>query len=245
VAVAGAQSCGVVTIWPERLYLLCDAVSTFPEPMSQAFPGSARSGPWVLHSHCYLVLAAARTILVDTGIGPRDGPAGQWLGVGGRLPELLGEFGLDTTTVTSVVLTHLHLDHIGWNVDSARVPMFANAEYLVQEAELRHAQDAGTSTYHGLVAPVLDAGQLRSVTEAQPLGAGLRLMLTPGHTPGHQSLIFESDGRTALLAGDAFVHPMQVEDPDVEYAYEWDGRVAAATRRQLLSTRVRLQPAHF
>ena len=223
--------------------VLCDAVAVFPEPVKDALPrwsgehqrwteellpgNVALDGGWWLHFHSYLVTGDSGVVLVDTGIGPAGGEAASWLGVAGRLPGLLASAGVEAGDVDTVVLTHIHLDHAGWNL-AAEVPRFGNATYVVQAAEVEHAR--GTATYANLIRPIAEAGQLRTVTGEASVG-GVKLLPTPGHSPGHQSVLTER----AVLGGDVLVHPAQARWPELTYVYERDPAVAVTSRREVLA----------
>lgn len=223
--------------------VLCDAVAVFPEGVGDALPGWAGvhqewtvavmpgnvavGGGWWLHFHSYLVTGDSGVVLVDTGIGPAGGEAAEWLGTSGRLPGLLSAAGVEAGDVDTVVLTHIHLDHTGWNM-AAEVPRFGNAEYVVQAAEVEHAR--GSATYERLIRPIAEAGQLRAV-EGEAVVGGVRLLPTPGHTPGHQCVVTER----AVLGGDVLVHPAQARWPELTYVYERDPAVAVTSRREVLA----------
>ena len=202
----------------------------------------ASDNEWLLHFHSFLLTGDRGVTLVDTGIGPAGGLAAEWLGTTGRLPELLAAAGVTPDDVTTVVLTHVHLDHAGWNTDAGR-PRFGNASYVVQSTELEYIR--GTDTYERLLRPVEQGGQLRAVDGEVTLAPDLRLLPTPGHTPGHQSVLTD----TALLAGDVLVHPAQARWPELTYVYERDPEVAIASRRTVLElaarTGVRIEAAHL
>jgi len=224
--------------------VLCDAVAVFPEAVEVALPGwSAEhqqwteanlpgnvdaTGGWLLHFHSYLVTSDRGATLIDTGIGPAGGEAANWLGTAGRLPELLEAGGVREADIHTVILTHVHLDHAGWNTAGER-PRFGHATYVVQQAELDHAR--GGPTYERLIRPIADAGQLRAVEGETALDDGLRLLPTPGHTPGHQSVVTER----AVLGGDVLVHPAQARWPELTYVYERDPTVAVTSRREVLA----------
>jgi glyoxylase-like metal-dependent hydrolase (beta-lactamase superfamily II) len=224
--------------------VLCDAVAVFPEPVETALPGwssehqewtaasmpgnVAADGGWWLHFHSFLVTSSAGVTLVDTGIGPAGSDAAEWLGTAGRLPALLEAAGVQVAEVDTVVLTHIHSDHAGWNV-AAELPRFGNATYVVQQAELEHAR--GGANYAKLIQPLVDAGQLRAVDGEAVLAEGLRLLPTPGHTPGHQCVVTER----AVLGGDLLVHPAQARWPELTYVYEQDPAVAVTSRRDVLA----------
>jgi len=237
--------------------VLCDAVALFPEPVGDALPGwtdehqawtaeraqgnVAPDGGWWLHFHTYLLTGDSSAMLVDTGIGPAGSAAADWLGTSGRLPDLLGTAGVTPDEIDTVVLTHVHLDHAGWNTDGAR-PRFANASYVLQAAELEHIR--GTASYDRYLKAADEAGQLRAVDGETDL-AGVRLVPTPGHTPGHQSVVTAR----AVLAGDVLVHPAQAAWPELTYVYETEPAVAATSRRAVLALAgaygVPLAPAHL
>jgi glyoxylase-like metal-dependent hydrolase (beta-lactamase superfamily II) len=221
--------------------VLCDAVALFPERVPEALPGwgpaqeewtrqttpgNVRGDGWLLHFHSYLVAGADGLVLVDAGIGPAGGLAADWLGVAGRLPRLLRQVHVAPADVDAVVVTHVHLDHVGWAVDGER-PAFPNAEYVVQRAEVDHTRSG--PTYERLMQPIENAGQLRTV-DGEATIRGLRLLPTPGHTPGHQSVITDR----AILGGDVLVHPAQARWPELRYVHETDPAVATTSRRELL-----------
>lgn len=224
--------------------MLCDAVAVFPEAVETALvgwsgehqewtvasmPGNvAADGGWWLHFHSYLVTSSAGAVLVDTGIGPAGGEAAEWLGTVGRLPALLATAGVRADEIDTVVLTHIHLDHTGWNLAES-VPRFGNATYVVQQAELEHTR--GGATYERLIKPLAEAGQLRAVDGETVLDGGLRLLPTPGHTPGHQCVVTSR----AVIGGDVLVHPAQARWPELIYVYERDPAVAVTSRRDVLA----------
>ncbi|HEY3559426.1 MAG TPA: MBL fold metallo-hydrolase [Kribbella sp.] len=190
-------------------------------------PGCVRKGGWLLHFHSYLVIGDGGVVLVDAGVGPAGGEAAEWLGVSGRLPGLLEQVGVTADDVDAVVLTHVHLDHVGWASDGVR-PAFPRAEYVVQRAELDHVR--GGQTYSNRIRPIEETGQLR-VVDGEGVLRGMRLLPTPGHTPGHQSVVTER----AILGGDVLVHPAQARWPELTYVYERDPAVAITSRHELLT----------
>jgi glyoxylase-like metal-dependent hydrolase (beta-lactamase superfamily II) len=238
--------------------VLCDAVAVFPEPVGDALPGwgdehrdwtgnqapgnVAPDGGWWLHFHSYLLTDETTATLVDTGIGPAGGAAAEWLGTSGRLPDLLDTAGVKPGEIGTVVLTHVHLDHAGWNTDGT-LPRFPNASYVVQAAEVEHIR--GGASYERYLKTVDEAGQLRTVDGETELDPGVRLVPTPGHTPGHQSVVTPR----AVLAGDVLVHPAQAEWPELTYVYETEPEVAVTSRREVLAMAgaygVPLAPAHL
>lgn len=227
---------------------LCDARGRFPEPVERVLPGGGRTGDWPLHVHCFLLRLDGGIILVDTGVGPPGAPAAGWFAEPGNLIAELTATGVTPSDVTHVILTHLHIDHVGWTVDrGAGKPTFPNARYVVQQTELRHLGERAPYLDH--VKPLADAGLLDAVDGTVRILPRLGVEPTPGHTPGHQSVVADLGDRTLFMSGDVFVHPAQLERPDVGYRYEHDQQVAAATRRDVLGRVARpgvlLAPAHF
>jgi len=153
--------------------------------------------------------------------------------------------------VTDVVLTHLHGDHAAGSIDQQGRPAFPRATYHVQARELEAVRDAGAAgeQWRHLLEPLTGADQLHSCSGPLELvagaqGASVRLEPTPGHTPGHQSVLV-SDGREHLwLAGDVFTHALQVVEPTSRYVFDQDADEAARTRIALLES-ARSLPARF
>jgi glyoxylase-like metal-dependent hydrolase (beta-lactamase superfamily II) len=264
---------GSIQVGDVRITALCDAVANFPRPLRRAFaavpperwaPYRSRypdafdaSDPdrWRLHDHCYLVQERDRTTLVDTGVGPAGTPAATWLGTPGRLPEELAAVGAEPGDVDTVVLTHLHLDHIGWNVTmelGATRPTFPRARYVVQAADwalFATGGDANDREVFDLgVRPLEELGVLEQVDGERRLSPALTLLHTPGHTPGSQSLLISGGGERALLWGDVAIHPAQVTEPDWS-ATDMDRARASATRQALMDRAeqegITVVPAHF
>jgi glyoxylase-like metal-dependent hydrolase (beta-lactamase superfamily II) len=139
--------------------------------------------------------------------------------------------------VDTVVLTHLHADHCGWAVTQGGEPLFPNARYVLHRDELAWV-DGAVAAY--VVKPLRAAGVLSEVVAettlmSLPTGETVTVVPTPGHTPGHQSVIVEGDGAQVVVTGDVLVHAVQLVSPSVEYVYEEDPALARATRKWLLT----------
>lgn len=144
--------------------------------------------------------------------------------------------GFDATSVDLVVHTHLHADHVGWDtqfVDGAWQPTFTRARHLYTEAELEFARasvNRHEDVYGDSIAPIVAAGLADVVAPDHDLGDGLRLVPSPGHTPGHVSVSIESGGATALISGDIVHHPVQCAHPEWAEIGDADAAAARATR---------------
>ncbi|MFF9641941.1 N-acyl homoserine lactonase family protein [Kitasatospora aureofaciens] len=145
----------------------------------------------------YLVRGPQGLLLFDTGIGAGSPETeAHYRPVRRPLPEALAAAGVSVSDIDLVVNCHLHFDHCGGN------PLFAGTPVLVQSNELATAR-RGDYTIDALVDfPGAVYRELDGETEIWP---GVRVLPTPGHTDGHQSLLVERLGDcTVLLAGQAY-----------------------------------------
>jgi N-acyl homoserine lactone hydrolase len=157
-------------------------------------------------------------VLFDTGIGFGNAEIERhYRPVVRDLPELLRARGIEADDVIALVNSHLHLDHCGQNAAFPRRPI------QVQSIEYESAQDAGYTIPEWVLFPRSHYELVRDALEILP---GIRLIATPGHTPGHQSMLVESaDGRTAIV-GQAVYSRAEwrgSDDPaDSGYASAWN-----------------------
>ena len=207
-----------------------------------------------LSIHTFVVRSAGMVIVVDTCVGPSTEKmiAGDPQFLGRLDAEIDG--GLDAVDI--VLCTHLHFDHVGWNTrpdaDGGLVPTFPNARYLFSARDLAYLDEEGDSmdVKDGSIQPILDADLATPVEADHVLTDEVRLVATPGHTPGHVAVLIESAGATALITGDMMHSPAQVTYPELAAtSVDWDSTASTATRRRVVDTyadtEVLILGAHF
>jgi glyoxylase-like metal-dependent hydrolase (beta-lactamase superfamily II) len=194
----------------------------------------------------FAIAGRGRLLLVDPCVGNmkrRQNP--YWNMRTYPFVERLDQAGLSAERVDTVVHTHLHPDHLGWDtqfIDGVWVPTFTRARHLYTEREvasLKAETSAAQDVYGDSVAPIFAAGLADVIDENAELGAGIRLESTPGHTPGHVCLWLESRGDVALITGDIVHNPVQCAELDWAQAFDDDPDGARATRRRLLESACR------
>lgn len=205
------------------------------------------------HANALVVDAGPSRVLVDVGSGSGFQPTA------GRLLANLAAAGIDPASITHVVITHAHPDHL-FGILGAAGAILPQAEVVIGAAE------HGFWTAEGLAAQFPEAmrflvtgavASLEAVKDRLVLAAdgaevapGVRLMATPGHTPGHMSVLVTSGPRSLLVTGDAATHAyISFERPGWAFGFDADPEGAIATRRRLLdmaaSDRVTLLGFHF
>ena len=183
-----------------------------------------------------------RRMIVDTCVGnDKVRPLRpEWDRLQTDVLERLGKLGFGQDQVDTVMCTHLHVDHVGWNtrlVGGKWVPTFPKAKYLMARDELEHWQNEDAELPQQVLAdsvqPIFDAGLAKAVAMDYEIGDGIRLIPTPGHTPGHVAVLIESRGERALITGDFVHHPCQIAHPHWSSNVDSDPELAAYTRRRI------------
>jgi glyoxylase-like metal-dependent hydrolase (beta-lactamase superfamily II) len=227
----------VVDAWGE-LGELGEAYPDVPaeawEPYRALYPELFAGSRWRLPCSCYLIRADGVTLLMDTAVGP----PGLWGWAaereGGLIPGLAA-LGVEPGDVDAVFLTHVHIDHIGWNADAEGTPMFPNARYLIQPDGLAWLLDVLSEAPYvqRCLRSIMKRRLVDDVAAGEEIAPGVVTVDFPGHLPGHLGLRLGDD---ALLIADAAVHPALLDEPGWEYVSDHDRALSAATRRSLLPT---------
>ena len=202
------------------------------------------NGEMKLSIHALLVEGHGQRLIVDTCIG-NDKPRTNALMNKLNLPFLrdLEAAGWSRDSVDTVVCTHLHVDHVGWNTmleGGKWVPTFPNAKYLIGRKEFAHWQATGEPLGDGpvledSVQPIIDAGLATFVEMDHRICDEIYLRPTTGHTPGHVSVVIESRGEKALITGDCIHHPSQMARPDWSSSFDSDPVASRRTRWDLFA----------
>jgi glyoxylase-like metal-dependent hydrolase (beta-lactamase superfamily II) len=201
-------------------------------PYRVRYPDLVAGEFWRLPVMCFLVRADGQTVLVDTGAGPKS-LWNDWMPQPevqeGLLRDLRGH-GVEPEDVDVVFLTHVHVDHVGWNAYEDGSPVFTRARYILHEDALAAARRRAGRTHIDRCVLGLEH-RLETVRDGDEIAAGLRVIPLPGHDDGHVGLRV---GDEAVIVADAVPHPAQLDHPEWTFAYDEDSQKAIETRRLIL-----------
>ena len=198
----------------------------------------------ILCFQSYVVKTPHHTILVDSCIGNdkqrRLRP--NWnMKTDDTYLRGLAAAGFAVSDIDFVMCTHLHVDHVGWNtrLENGRwVPTFPNARYLFGKTEFDYwteqNAEAEVPPFADSVLPVVQANKAEMVRDDYAIGDHLRILPTPGHTPGHLAFSFGRGKDAAVVCGDLMHTPLQTRYPDLSPKFDVDPLQAAKTRRSFL-----------
>lgn len=198
----------------------------------------------VLSFHSLVIETEGQILIVDTCIGnDKERTYPKWNRMQSSYLQDLGAAGFETDSIETVLCTHMHVDHVGWNtryLDGKWQATFPNARYLYAEDEWRHWQNENQAEYGPViddsVRPIFDAGLADLVSSDHRVTSDVRLESTPGHTPGHVSVHITSRGEEAVITGDMVHHPCQIAYPEWSTTADVDPDMAAVTRARFLDS---------
>jgi glyoxylase-like metal-dependent hydrolase (beta-lactamase superfamily II) len=198
----------------------------------------------VLCFQSYIVQTPHHTILIDSCIGndkPRPNRPKWNMKADDTYMRALSVAGLSVGDIDYVMCTHLHVDHVGWNtrLENGRwVPTFPKARYVFGKTEFDYwtGQHAKTPVppIEDSVMPIVEARRHEVVGNDYQIGDHVRILPTPGHTPGHSAFVLGRGRDDAVFSGDLIHSPIQARYPEMSMKFDVDQAEAAKTRRSFL-----------
>jgi glyoxylase-like metal-dependent hydrolase (beta-lactamase superfamily II) len=216
-------------------------------------------GQIILAVQAFVLEIHGEKIVIDTCVGnDRSREMPQCSDLQTAFLEDFKSAGFDPDSITNVLCTHLHFDHVGWNtrLEKGRwVPTFPKARYIFGRKEWAYWEDVLKHKEHDVqhivdsVQPILDAGLADFVETDHRLMDEIWLEPSHGHTPGHVSVRVSSRGQEAIVTGDVFHNPIQLAEPEICSVGCVDKEMSRQTRREFIArygnTAVRLFAVHF
>ncbi|MFZ6676143.1 MBL fold metallo-hydrolase [Undibacterium sp. Xuan67W] len=211
---------------------------TRPDEIERGMDRAFQQGSTIQTSvNAFLVNTGSQLILIDTG-------AKGLVPTVGHLQENLSKAGYSPTQVDLVLITHMHVDHIMGLIDAKGKPAFPNAQVMVTIPEAGYwLSDVVKAQFpkelqlffemaKSAATPVQAAGRWKTFAPNAEIAPGVKAVAT-GHTPGHSSFMFESNGQKMLVKGDMIhVGSIQFSHPEVGFAYDTDSVTAIASRKE-------------
>ena len=220
---------------------LCDFFPSIPEENWDPYESHLTPDHKMrLNIASFLFRSDGRTIIVDTGLGPK--PAGAQNYLAGKLLDDVKAKGVRPEDVDMVVMTHPHRDHVGWNLQSQGdkyVPTFPNARYRLsaKDWEACHSPELQPVRFvnsRECVWPLEGLGLVDLMDGETVLTSEVTAIPTPGHTPGHMCILISSQGEQCLILGDLIHSPAQFNEVDWASRADLDAEQARSTRRAVV-----------
>ncbi|MFH1029128.1 MAG: MBL fold metallo-hydrolase [Pseudomonadota bacterium] len=193
--------------------------------------------------NAFLINTGKNLVLVDAGAAKLIGPSL------GFVLQNMRAAGYDPAQVDTVIITHLHRDHIGGLADASGQPVFPKARIFVSKEDndfwlSQKIADASPEKMQpsfkaarDTAAPYQKGGQWQTFSEGSVLVPGIKAVKANGHTPGHTAFSVESEGQKLLIWGDiVHAHAVQFARPDVSIEFDIDEKQAIATRKGIFKT---------
>ncbi|WP_349970694.1 MBL fold metallo-hydrolase [Pseudomonas caspiana] len=192
--------------------------------------------------NAFLINTGKHLILVDTGAGACIGETA------GFLSENIKASGYNPADVDTILLTHLHLDHVCGLVDVQKKPVFANAtvyasrpeaDYWLDPTAISRAPESAREFFRipqESIAPYLASGRFKTFKPGDSPVPEVKTALEAGHTPGSTTYLFSSQGQSIVFMGD-LVHDLavQFDHPEVSISFDVNAKEAIASRDQVFS----------
>jgi glyoxylase-like metal-dependent hydrolase (beta-lactamase superfamily II) len=239
----------IVEIWgfeDNMSMLLKDATAEYVKQFAWLRPHFATpEGMMIISFQCFALRSRGKNIMIDTCIGAdRKREYDVFCNLQTTFLEDLTAAGYPPESINTVLCTHLHFDHVGWNtrlVNGRWVPTFPKARYLFGKKEFDHwvhlRKSGGYHDFEHLIDsidPVIEAGLVDYVTPEHQVTDEVSLFPTPGHTPGHVSVLIRSRGEEAVITGDMMHHPIQFIDPQRHGNFDMDKDQGGRTRQEFV-----------
>lgn len=199
-----------------------------------------RPAPPRVSINCFVIHSAGRVALLETGSGDKMGPTL------GKMPENLAKAGIDTKSIDTIILTHMHPDHSNGLTDNNGMPYFPDVELVVSERDVAHWHDDAAMAraterqklrFFQWAREQIKPYQNRRRDARGEVFPGVTAMPLYGHTPGHTGYMVASKGETLLIWGDIVHIPdIQTRRPDVFMEPDVDGDAAIATRKRIFDS---------
>ena len=209
--------------------------NSLTEEQKMASPYTMEAKPSLLSTHTWLVKTRKHTILVDTASGnDKERPFTPYFNQL-SLPylERLSDVGIKPEDVDYVLMTHLHVDHVGWNTrlyNGEWIPTFPNARYVFSKEEYEYYKDPANHNdrnktsvivQNDSILPIIEAGLAEMIyIDGTEFIDGLSFKPTPGHSVNHSSITLSSRGENALFSGDIFHNPVQISCPELNSIFD-------------------------
>ncbi|MBM3926356.1 MAG: MBL fold metallo-hydrolase [SAR202 cluster bacterium] len=190
-----------------------------------------KDGLLQLYYGSFAIRSQGKTIMVDTGMGP--GPHPQRGNLPGNLVGFMRSVGVRPEEVDFVVHTHLHGDHVGWNVVGGK-PSFPRAKFLASKADWEYFTSPDllpkNPKVKECVMPLQGMGRLELIGGGHAITSEVSTVSTPGHTPGHMTIAINSQGEKGMVVGDLIQSVVQVMEPGWNSRHDIDRQKAYETR---------------
>jgi glyoxylase-like metal-dependent hydrolase (beta-lactamase superfamily II) len=195
-------------------------------------------------TNCLLVEGRGKRVLIETGNGDKFSPKEKDIyGIehDRSTEHNLRALGVEPESIDYVVMSHLHFDHSGGTVKragSGYAPVFSRARHVIQARELadaQHPHERNRASYlDENIGPLVESGLLHAVEGENEFAPGIRVIPTPGHTAGHQSVVIsDGQGHNVVFFGDVIPTALHLRLPFI-MGYDLDVVGTLETKRRLL-----------